>query len=214
MIDVRGHVRIVDWGIARAKDRGSGTDAGQVKGKFRYMAPEQITGGVVGPYTDVYAAAVTFWELLAGKRVYDELDVPQLMMVVSKGQAPSLRDARRDLPDALVAVYERATASNPERRFRTARQAADALRACGVALDREVARQRLAQLPMAARLIDRRRGYERAVLLAKSAATEGDLEDAVLRALEEPDRVERLDVDRDAVADAERLRAAERGPRR
>jgi hypothetical protein len=35
-----------------------------------------------------------------------------------------------------------------------------------------------------------------------------------LRALEEPDRVERLDVDRDAVADAERLRAAERGPRR
>ncbi len=214
MIDVRGHVRIVDWGIARAKDRGSGTDAGQVKGKFRYMAPEQITGGVAGPHTDVYAAAVTFWELLAGKRVYDELDVPQLMMVVSKGQAPPLRDARRDVPDALVAVYERATASSLERRFRTARQAAEAFRACGVAIDRELARQRLAQLPMAARLIDRRRGYERAVLLAKSAATEGDLEDAVLRALEEPDRVERLEVDRDAVADAERLRAAERGPRR
>ncbi len=48
------------------------------------------------------------------------------------------------------------------------------------------------------------------MLQAKSAATEADLEGAVLRALEEPDRVERVDVDWQALKQAERVRAMER----
>ena len=63
---------------------------------------------------------------------------------------------------------------------------------------------------MAARLMDGRRGYERAVLMAKSAASDGDLEGALMRALEEPDRVERVAVDRSAVGEAERLRQSRR----
>lgn len=210
MVDVRGHVRIVDWGIARAKNRGAFTDAGQVKGKFRYMAPEQITGKNVGPFTDVYAAALTFWELLAGQRIYDHLDVPQLMMVVSKGDAPPLVDARADVPSELIAVYEHATARSPERRYQTAGEFLAALKAVPIGIDVEMAQDRLSQLPGAARFLDTRKGYERAVLQAKSAATEADLEGAVLRALEEPDRVERVDVDWQALKQAERVRAMER----
>jgi len=212
MIDVVGRVRIVDWGIARARRRDpmTMTDAGQVKGKFRYMAPEQITGKAVSPCTDVYAAAVTFWEIVAGKRIYDELDVPKLMMVVSRGDAPALTDARADVPSELADVYARATARNPDRRFQTAREMLDALDKLTMKIDVDQAKQRLAQLPMAARLLDGRKGYERAVLMAKSAATEGDLEGALLRALEEPDRVEHVEVDWNALDEAERLRQARR----
>lgn len=210
MIDVLGRVRIVDWGIARARRRDAITDAGQVKGKFRYMAPEQITGKNVAPYTDVYAAAVTFWEIVAGKRIYDELDVPKLMMVVSRGDAPPLTEARGDVPADLAAVYARATERNPDKRFQTARELAEALDRLPLEIDVEQCKQRLAQLPMAARLMDGRRGYERAVLMAKSAASDGDLEGALMRALEEPDRVERVAVDRSAVGEAERLRQSRR----
>ncbi len=210
MIDVLGRVRIVDWGIARARRRDAITDAGQVKGKFRYMAPEQITGKNVAPYTDVYAAAVTFWEIVAGKRIYDELDVPKLMMVVSRGDAPALTEARGDVPPELAAVYAKATERNPDKRFQTARELADAIDRLPLHIDVEQAKQRLAQLPLAARLMDGRRGYERAVLMAKSAASDGDLEGALMRALEDPDRVERVPVDRNAVGEAERLRQARR----
>ncbi|MFO0723369.1 MAG: serine/threonine-protein kinase [Myxococcota bacterium] len=210
MVDVKGQIRIVDWGIARAKNRGAFTDAGQVKGKFRYMAPEQITGKNVGPFTDVYAAALTFWEMVAGQRIYDELDVPQLMMVVSKGDAPSLVDARSDVPSELINVYEHATARSPERRYQTAGEFLAALKQVPIGIDEDSARDRLSQLPIAARLMDTKRGYERAVMQAKSAATEADLEGAVMRALEEPDRVERVDVDWQALKQAERVRAAER----
>lgn len=212
MVDVKGNVRIVDWGIARAKNRAAATDAGQVKGKFRYMAPEQITGNHSGPHTDVYASALTFWEILAGRRVYDELDVPQLMMKVSKGEAPPLPAARPDLPAELIAVYAKATAREPSRRFASAQEFHDALGQLPVAIDIESCKERLRQLPLAARLMDSRKGYERAVLQAKSVASAGNLEDAVLKALEEPDRVERVDVDWDALGEAERLRAKPRAP--
>lgn len=206
MIDVRGGIRIVDWGIARAKNRAAATDAGQVKGKFRYMAPEQITGNYAGPYTDVYAAAVTFWEVLAGRRAYDELDVPQLMMKVSRGDAPSLTDARADLPPELIQVYQKATTRDPERRYQSASAFLEALDSVPLAVDPITCRERLSQLPTAARLADTQRGYERAVLHAKSVASTADLEGALLRALEEPDRVEHVDVDWNALSDAEKLR--------
>jgi eukaryotic-like serine/threonine-protein kinase len=211
MIDTRGRVRIVDWGIARAKTRAAHTDAGQVKGKFRYMAPEQITGNQVGPFSDLYAASITFWEVIAGRRVYDELDVPQLMMKVSRGEAPPLESARSDVPPELVAVYRRATVRDPERRFQTAREMLESLRDIPIVVDSNACRQRLAQLPSAARLMQIRRGYERAVRDAKSAAN-ADLEDALLRALEDPDRIERVEVDRASLSEAEALRKKNRLP--
>lgn len=205
MVDVRGNVRIVDWGIARAKSRAAQTDAGQVKGKFRYMAPEQITGNLSGPASDVYSAAMTFWEILAGHRIYDELDVPQLMMKVSRGEAPPLNDARRDVPQELIAVYQKMTARDPLRRYQTAREALEDIHRLPIDILVHECRQRLSHLPRAARELDIRKGYERAVLQAKSAAT-SDLEDALLRALEDPDRIERVEVDWNALSDAERMR--------
>jgi serine/threonine-protein kinase len=206
MIDLEGQVRIVDWGIARAKNRVAQTEAGHVKGKFRYMAPEQITGNSAGPYTDVYATAVTFWEILANRRIYDDIELPQMMMRVANADVPSLDEARTGLPRALHTVFKKAVAKDPARRFQTAREFMMALREVPLAIDPEACRARLRKIPLSARLQDETRTYERAVLRAKNAA-ERDLEGVLLRALESPDRVERVPIDRASLSSAEQLRA-------
>ncbi len=212
MIDVEGRVRIIDWGIARAERRMSQTEAGNVKGKFRYMAPEQIAGHVVGPFTDVYAAAMVLWEILANKRIYDKLELGEMMMRVSQAKCPSLDEARPGLPSMLHDVYRKATTRAPENRFQTAKDFAEALRRLPTELDPAGCRVRLKKATYTARLLESRRGYERAVEQARRIYQEtedSNLEGALMRALEEPDRVEKHASDVPPLP-AEGLRAAKR----
>src|SRR5689334_1708582 len=72
IVGTDGVARVLDFGVAKAAGRLQETgDSGALKGKIAYMAPEQITGGSVSRVTDVYAAAVVLWELLAGRRLID-----------------------------------------------------------------------------------------------------------------------------------------------
>lgn len=192
MVDVKGQVRIVDFGIARAQNRMAKTEAGNVKGKFRYMAPEQIRGDLTGPGTDIYATAIFLWELLAGRRIYDEVGVAQLMIRVANAHVPSLDEARPNLPRALQKVFQRATALEPQDRFLSARAFADALDSVLLEFDPKRCRRELAEIVSAAHGSDTKARFKRAVARARFAA-EHDLEDAILSALESPDRVERVD---------------------
>lgn len=205
MVDVDGEVKIVDWGIARAKNRYVKTSAGNIKGKFRYMPPEQITNQEVGPYTDIYAAAVTFWELMAARRIYDGSEVAHFMMKVANGEVPSLHEARADVPRELERIYRKATAKRPSDRFGSALEFAEALREVPGRMRPVEAKSVLSTFPRDARIFETRRTYESAVARARDAST-GDLEGALLRALEDPDRVERVDVDWDSLSSAEKLR--------
>jgi serine/threonine-protein kinase len=192
MIDVRGHVKIVDFGIARAQNRLAKTEAGNVKGKFRYMSPEQIRGDITGPATDVYSTAVCLWELLAGKRIYDDVSVAQLMIKVANAQVPSLNDARRGLPRHLHKVFKKATTMEEADRYASARAFADALDSVLAEYDAERCRRELESLVREAQQKEHKGRFEQAVARARIAA-ENDLEDAILSALEDPDRVERVD---------------------
>lgn len=195
MIDVDGEVRLVDFGIARAQNRLAQTEAGNVKGKFRYMAPEQIKGDGTGPGADVYSTAVVLWELLAGRRIYDELSVAQMMINVANGDIPSLAEAQADLPDSLHRVFRKATEPRPEDRYASARAFADALDSVLLSYDAQACRKELSELVIQAHTKDSRRNFDRAVERARVVAAEHDLEDAILNALERPDRVERVDTD-------------------
>jgi eukaryotic-like serine/threonine-protein kinase len=214
MIDSQGQIRIVDWGIAGGKNRVAKTDTGHVKGKFRYMAPEQIMGEEASPATDIYSASVTFWELLAGERVYGDIELPELMMKVSKGQLPGLERARNGLPRALVSVFRKATARLPERRYPNAAKFATALRALKLIPDEAKARERLKKLVMTACVTDGRRDFVHAVEKVRFVAGEtGGLESALLRALEEPDRIEARRVDTKSLISAEAITRADFGIR-
>ena len=82
MISYEGAVKIVDFGIAKAKDRVDETRSGVIKGKFGYMSPEQANGENVDHRTDIFSTGIILWELLTGKRLFAaENDMATLKLI-------------------------------------------------------------------------------------------------------------------------------------
>ncbi len=129
MVGVDGVARLLDFGVAKAAGRVHATTQGQVKGKFAYMAPEQLTNGEVDRRADVFAAAVVLWETLTGERLFGG-DTPAALVhaVLSADvRPPSARVP--SLPAAVDAVVLRGLARQKRERFATARDMAAALEA-------------------------------------------------------------------------------------
>ena len=82
MLSYEGAVKIVDFGIAKAKDRVDETRSGIIKGKFGYMSPEQANGNPVDHRTDIFSTGIILWELLTGRRLFSaESDMATLRMI-------------------------------------------------------------------------------------------------------------------------------------
>jgi serine/threonine-protein kinase len=127
LVGVDGVARVLDFGVAKALGRMQTTRDGQVKGKLGYMAPEQLDGRVTLK-TDIYAASVVLWEMLAGRRLYLSDEPGEIIKKIVQGQLSPPSEVRRDIPPALDAVVMRGLALDPERRFESAGEMADTLR--------------------------------------------------------------------------------------
>jgi len=127
MVGVDGLVRVVDFGVAKAADRLQTTRDGRVKGKIRYMAPEQLVGGGTDRRADVYAASVVLWEMLAGRRWITLDDQSKVMYEVAHGRFPRLRQAFADAAEGIDAILARGTSKDPGDRFATALEMAGSL---------------------------------------------------------------------------------------
>ncbi len=115
-----GHVKLIDFGIAKAFGRRHKTRDGLLKGKFRYMSPEQAHAKPVDRRTDVYQLGIVLWELLTLRRLFDaETDAALLSQVREpRVLAPSvLVDG---VPPALDAAVLSALERDPARRPRDA----------------------------------------------------------------------------------------------
>jgi eukaryotic-like serine/threonine-protein kinase len=123
-----GVPRVLDFGIAKASGRIQTTRDGQLKGKLAYMAPEQIDDARVDRRTDVWAASVVLWEMLARKRLFHtETHGATMRKILDEPIAPpSQRGAATDAFDEVVL---RGLARNPDDRFPTARAMAIAIEA-------------------------------------------------------------------------------------
>ncbi len=123
-----GGVKLADFGIAA--DLGSSTSltgSGQVVGSPRYLAPERVDGEAATAASDVYAAGIVLYELLAG-RVPFAADNPVATAVAHQQQpVPPLTELAPHIPAGLAAVAERALAKDPAQRFTSAASMRSAL---------------------------------------------------------------------------------------
>ncbi len=126
-----GVARVFDFGIAKAKGRLHTTQDGAIKGKLAYMAPEQLSGKVVTPQADVYAAAVVLWEALAGRRMYEAEHEAQLVTQVLDGVKTAPSELNPSVSPALDQVVMQALSVDPSHRFPTAMAMASALEGLG-----------------------------------------------------------------------------------
>ncbi len=120
MIDVHGEVRIVDFGIAKAKDRLVQTQHGIIKGKYFYMSPEQAMGHHVDGRSDVFSVGMVLYELLAGRSPYQDYPDVKLLKAVRRADFPDLNFYRPDIDSEIVNIIARSTTRDPARRFSSA----------------------------------------------------------------------------------------------
>lgn len=131
MVGSDGMSRVLDFGVAKASWRIQTTRDGQLKGKLSYMAPEQVNGGDIGPWTDVYATAIVFWEALANERLFSRMESSAILARFTKNEPVPPPSSRNTLVSpALDAIVLRALDPEPTNRFASARDMADAIEAC------------------------------------------------------------------------------------
>lgn len=120
LVGFDGHLRIIDLGLGKSALSDWQTAHQALAGSPDYMPPEQAMGARVDGRADVYSAAVTLWELLAGrKRIRAESVTERLKFAVS-AQPEALRDVRPEASARLEAILKQAMAADPDRRTPTA----------------------------------------------------------------------------------------------
>jgi serine/threonine protein kinase len=111
-----GQVKILDFGIARSAIRSGRTETGIVKGKFRYMAPEQFVGASIDRRADIFSFGIMIWEAVTGERIWGKLSDAQIMSRLLSGAIPPLSDFCDDVSPELEAVCARALSVDPDDR--------------------------------------------------------------------------------------------------
>lgn len=116
-----GQVKVVDFGIAKAAGRASETRQGVVKGKVRYMAPEQAVGQNIDRRVDIFSVGVMLWEAATGRRMWKDMDDLHIVQMLLTGKTPtSPRAVDPSVPAPLDAICQKALAHNADDRYATA----------------------------------------------------------------------------------------------
>src|SRR5258707_8321559 len=124
-----GHVKVVDFGVAKVAGSAERTAAGTFKGKIGYIAPEQLSGEDVDRRADVFSVGVMLWEALAQRRLTANETAASAVHKRLHGMHPSIRDLHVDVDDELADICDKATAFSPVERYATAAEMHHALEA-------------------------------------------------------------------------------------
>ena len=130
LVGTDGLSRVLDFGIAKLTGSLHISQIGRVKGKFAYIAPEQIADTDVGRQADVYSTSVVLWEMLTGRRLFHGESQEATLAQVLAGDVAPPSSIVSDIPRALDAVVLRGLARTPASRFPTAKAMAQALKSC------------------------------------------------------------------------------------
>jgi serine/threonine protein kinase len=133
LIDRRGTVKVMDFGIAYAIGSQRMTREKSLIGTLEYMSPERILGKPMDGRSDIYALGILFYELLCGKLPFDIPNEYDLLRWQLDERAPHITSVV-NVPVVLDEVIQRAMHKSPDDRYSTCSEMAAQLRACVPAL--------------------------------------------------------------------------------
>jgi hypothetical protein len=139
MISDDGRVVIIDLGLALAPDWTRQTTEGAIAGSLPYMAPEQIEGNAAAA-SDVWALAVTWWELVTGTRPFARSRPVEEIAAIVAGSRPAIIDVDRRIDEAYAAVVERCLTRDVAARPAHGDALAQAIGQLGLAIDDQALR--------------------------------------------------------------------------
>lgn len=129
LITFSGEVKLLDFGVAKARGALAVATERNIKGKPAYCAPEQLWGGEPDARADIFAVGVMLWEVLAGRRFNRSKSLSEAAKTRLSGKEPMIREVCPDIDPGLADICDRAMARNPEQRFATAAELGSELQA-------------------------------------------------------------------------------------
>ncbi|MHA7652280.1 serine/threonine-protein kinase PknH/PknJ [Mycobacterium sp. ML4] len=117
---------LIDFGIARAVDQSALTSTGMAVGTLAYMAPERFRGDSIDPRSDVYALAAVLHQCLTGQRPFPGENAEQQMMAHLTAPPPRPSAVSPELPLGFDAVVAKGMAKDPDERYQTGAELAQA----------------------------------------------------------------------------------------
>ncbi|MGQ0505655.1 MAG: protein kinase domain-containing protein [Myxococcaceae bacterium] len=127
LVTSAGVPKIVDFGIAKARNEGSPVTDGEMKGKYMYMPADLLRGGEGDRQVDVYALGVSLFEMVTGTRPYPVESEIALIQKILEGNAPYAHERNLMVPLELSEIIHKAMSPKKEERYATCREVQVAL---------------------------------------------------------------------------------------
>ena len=129
LVSTSGSVKITDFGIAKVKWSVNKTRAGVVKGKYSYLAPEQVRGKKATRQSDIYSLGLNLYEMATGQRAYPSGEHGEVLRAVARGKIARPDEHVPDFPPDLEEILMRSLAVNPKQRYTACAQLQEDLQA-------------------------------------------------------------------------------------
>jgi uncharacterized protein (TIGR02265 family) len=120
LVGFNGSVKLIDFGVAKARNKVSHTLTGAIKGKYAYMSPEQARGETLDPRSDVFGLGIVFYELLTSSRLFKRDSDTETMKAVVGAKVLPPSSLVKGVPKVLDNIVLKALAKNRKDRFQTA----------------------------------------------------------------------------------------------
>jgi serine/threonine protein kinase len=127
MVSFEGNVKVVDFGVAKATQRRTETQAGTVKGKIAYLSPEQCRGRLIDRRSDLFSLGIVMWEMLVGDRLFRNGTDFETMEAIVQTTPPPPSSRRADIPPEVDEIIGKMLARDREQRYQTADDVLDAI---------------------------------------------------------------------------------------
>jgi serine/threonine-protein kinase len=124
----QGMVKLCDFGIAKATTSRVQTKAGVIKGKARYMSPEQAMGKKLDARSDLFSLGVVLYELLTGVPPFQAETEMEMLFRVRDARYKPVRAVAPDVPEALESIVDRCLERSRDARYQSAAELSTALR--------------------------------------------------------------------------------------
>ncbi len=174
LVSYSGEIKIIDFGIAKARSRSSKTQAGVLKGKFGYMSPEQVRGLPLDQRSDIFSIGTLLFEMTTGERLFTgETDFATLDKV-RNAEVPIPSEVNDEITPEMDKIVLKALSRNPDNRYQWASDMQEDLNAYVEALDPPFRPKELTAL--VAQLFTAERGREQGRMEEYHKITKEDME--------------------------------------
>jgi serine/threonine protein kinase len=127
MIGYDGAVKLIDFGVAKARARLTQTEAGFTKGKLSYMSPEQARGEELDGRSDLFSVGIILYEITTGHRLFNKEGPGGILSAIVNEPIPSPSTKTKNYPSDLDGIVMRALDKSVDRRWQSADDMRDAL---------------------------------------------------------------------------------------